>query len=301
MNILSICPEDYNYEQIKGIIYWINRDNVNKSCTLKLPKIPNLFITYGLLLLYFCFFSWFTFVTNDRKFKYVFVCGRSVVPQAIIIAHQLRIPLCAIQKPYGYPAWFFKYMFVPHHDLHKYPRSNQVSTIIAPNTYKYDLNLLNRNKNLISVLIGGSLHGKPYDITKIVNLFNDLNHLKKNDPEKIINVIVSRRTPIQLLEYLENNHIPINTKNHAIHDAYYTSSIVIITDDSYCMISEAIQSGVVPLIIKTANLNERMHSGIHYLFEEGYVDYFEETNIERLNMRFQERNILDKINIKDIL
>jgi mitochondrial fission protein ELM1 len=294
MNILSICPENYNYEQIKGIIYWINGDTLNRSYTLKLPKINcNLIVSYGLLLIYFVFFSWFRFISNDRRYKYVFVCGHSVVPQAIVIAHQLNIPLCTIQKPFGYPAFFFKYMFVPYHDLHKYPQSNQISTIIAPNTYKYDLNILNRKENLISILLGGSLHGKPYNINSIISLFD---HLKTNYPDKIVNVIVSRRTPIKLLEYLEDNHF---TPSSNISEAYYTSSIVIITDDSYCMISEAVQSGVVPLVIRTQNLNNRMKSGIHYLHKEGYIDYIDENG--PLNMRFQNKNILDIINIKYIL
>ena len=294
MNILSICPENYSYEQAKGIIYWINGDTLNRSNTLRLSKIScNLIVSYGLLLIYFMFFSWFRFISNDRKYKYVFVCGHSVVPQAIVIAHQLNIPLCTIQKPFGYPAFFFKHMFVPYHDLHKYPQSNQIPTIIAPNTYKYDLNELNRKENLISILLGGSLHGKPYNINSIICLFD---HLKTNYPDKIVNVIASRRTPIKLLEYIEYNNF---TTSSNILEAYYTSSIVIITDDSYSMISEAIQSGVVPLVIRTQNLNNRMLLGIHYLHKEGYIDYIDEN--KRLKMRFQNKNILDNINIKDIL
>ena len=152
-----------------------------------------------------------------------------------------------------------------------------------------------RNFKSESLILEARLGGKFYETWKNGGMILG-EVIEFNYPDKIVNVIVSRRTPIKLLKYLEDNNF---TPSSNISEAYYTSSIVIITDDSYCMISEAVQSGVVPLVIRTQNLNERMKSGIHYLHKEGYIDYIDEN--KPLNMRFQNKNILDIINIKDIL
>jgi mitochondrial fission protein ELM1 len=286
MNILSICSTEYNLEQAKGIIYWINKDTKTNSYVLRLPNIKNLFFSYFILIIYFIFLRWFTFIELENNFDYCFVCGKSVVSQSIIISHQLQIPLCTIQKPFGYPSWLFKFQFVPFHDITPYSSKNNISTIIAPNTYEFKINHL--REKVISVLIGGSIHNKKYKITNIIDAIKIISEMTKYE----INIITSRRTPQELIDILK-----INDKYGSVKNAYYNSEILIITDDSYSMISEAIQSGIKPYIIKTGNCSKKLKKGVNYLIENNYANYFS----NNLKISMQKNNILNNININNIL
>ena len=88
MKILSICSTEYNLEQARGIIYWLKGNN--SSMVLRLPNIHNIFASYFILLIYFIFLRWFTFVEFKKKYDCVIVTGKSVVAQALIIADQLQ-------------------------------------------------------------------------------------------------------------------------------------------------------------------------------------------------------------------
>ena len=62
MKILSICSTEYNFEQAKGIIYWLNGNE--KSNVLRIPNIKNLFCSYFILLIYFIFLKGIFLVTS---------------------------------------------------------------------------------------------------------------------------------------------------------------------------------------------------------------------------------------------
>ena len=271
MKILSICSDEYNYEQAKGIIYWLEGNK--ESDVLRLPNIHNLFVNYFILFIYFIFLRWFRFVKIEKKYNCVIVTGRSVVAQALIIADQLSVPLRSVQKPFGYPWFLFEYQYIPYHDMGKYPAQNQIPTLIAPNTMEYRVN--NNRKKKISILIGGSIHNQKYEIDEVVKHVNYYRTNKKYEDYKI-EAIVSRRTPDHLKKYIQDEEIYMNDKYGATKEAYYNSEVVVITDDSYSMISEAIQSGMQPIVIKTGNIKGRLIKGIKLLFEKKLISYINE-------------------------
>lgn len=268
MKILSICSTEYNSEQAKGIIYWLNGNK--DSHVLKLPNIHNLMYSYFILLIYFVFLRWFTFVKIEENYTCVIVTGKSVVAQAIIIADQLSVPIRTVQKPFGYPWFLFEYQYIPYHDLSKFPASNQIPTLLAPNTMEYRINY-NKEKK-ISILLGGSIHNKSYNTDNIHKEISQYQNNKKYKDYKL-EVIVSRRTPETLKREIKNKNIEINDIYGATKDAYYNSEILVITDDSFCMISEAIQSGRIPFIIDTKNNSEKLKKGIRLLAEKKLVMY----------------------------
>ena len=51
-----------------------------------------------------------------------FVTGKSVVAKSIIIADQLNIPICTVEKPCGHASYIFKFEIIPTHNLNKTPR-----------------------------------------------------------------------------------------------------------------------------------------------------------------------------------
>ena len=259
MKYLSICPDEYNYDQAKGIIYYLKGDK--SSNVLKIPNIKNIFCSYFILFIYFLFLRWFKFIKNTNNYDCVIVTGKSVVAQAIIIADQLNIPICTVQKPFGYPWFLFQYQYLPYHDMSWWSAKNQIPTLLAPNTMEYIENN-NRDKK-ISILIGGSLYEKKYKDTKIIEAINY--YYLMEDYE--IEIITSRRTPKELIEKINKLKIDVNTNYGATKKAYYNSEIVVITDDSYCMISEAIQSGMKPTIILTDNIGRRLKKSVKMLFE----------------------------------
>jgi len=259
MKYLSICPDEYNYEQALGIIHFLNGDK--NSTVLKIPNIKNIFFTYFILFIYFLFFRWTKFIKNTNHYDCVIVTGKSVVCQGIIIADQLDIPLRSVQKPFGYPWFLFQYQYIPYHDISWFFPKNQIPILLAPNTLKHNFNN-NRNKK-ISILIGGSLYEKKYKINKILEAIKFYKKMIDHNLE----IITSRRTSNELIEEINKLGLNVNTKYGSTKDAYYNSEIVVITDDSYCMISEAIQSGIKPIIIYTGNIGRRLKKGIKLLFE----------------------------------
>ena len=290
MNILSICSLDYNLEQAKGIIYWINLNKVTNSLVLRLSNVKNIFTSYFLLFIYFVFLRWITFIQLNDKYDYIFVTGKSVVAQSIIIADQLQIPLCTVQKPFGYPHWLFKYQIIPLHDSITQCNKNNLVYPIAPNTYQYVIN--NKREKKISILLGGNLHNKRYNINYIIQ---HLILIKKKFIELYqIEIITSRRTPTDLINKIIGLGLIVNSKYGSVRQAYYSSEILIITDDSFCMISEAIQSGIVPYIITTNNINKRLHIGLNYLKKKKLIKYLNKDL--KLNLIYQKENIVKKIN-----
>ena len=111
------------------------------------------------------------------------------------------------------------------------------------------------------ILIGGSIHGKKYNIDKIIEAIKI--YMKKKTYE--LEIITSRRTPKNLIKEIEKLGLNINSEYGATKNAYYNSEIVVITDDSFSMISEAIQSGIKPIVIKTGNIGKRLLKGINIL------------------------------------
>ena len=188
MKILSICSDEFNYEQAKGIIKWLKGDL--DSTVLRIPNLNNLLISYWLLLIYFLFFRYFKFVKLETKYDLIVVTGKSVVAQAFIIGNQLNLPVSCVQKPFGYPTSWFLNQYIPYHDLGKTPAKNQIPTLIAPNTFDYynNPNRLNR----VSFLIGGKVHNNSFDQNDILNFLNNYNYSFE------LEVITSRRTPEEL-------------------------------------------------------------------------------------------------------
>lgn len=73
-----------------------------------------------------------------------------------------------------------------------------------------------------------------------------------------LEIITLSRTPKYLIQDIGKIGLNINSNYGETRNAYYNSEIVVISDDSFCMISEAIQSGIVPIIIKTGNIGKRL-------------------------------------------
>ena len=261
MKILSICSTDYNYEQAKGIIKWLKGDS--DSTVLRIPNLNNLLVSYWLLLIYYLFFRYYKFVKLDTKYDLIVVTGKSVVAQAFIIGNQLNIPVSCVQKPFGYPISWFKHQYIPYHDLGQTPAKNQIPTLIAPNTFDYHNNPNRLDR--VSFLIGGQVHNNTFDQKDIFNFLNNYNYPFE------LEVITSRRTPKELKNKI---NYPIIDKYGSVKDAYYNSKIVIITDDSFSMISEAVQSGIKPYILKTKNSTKKHNIGIQKLEEETLIRYY---------------------------
>jgi len=266
MKILSICCTDYNLEQAKGIIYWLKGDK--DSQVLRLPNIHGFFCSYFILAIYFIFLQWFTFFKPDTKFDRVIVIGRSVVAQSIIIAHQLQTPLSTQQKPFGFPYWFFKSQYVPYHDLGKNIPYNTITIYLAPNTMEHRDDYKLEKK--VSILIGGSLHNKYFPI---VETMHQINNYLPDYENYYVDAIVSRRTPNELIAALKKHRIAIVDIYGATKKAYISSEVLLITDDSFCMISEAIQAGRKPIVLKTGNIGRRLTKGINYLKNKGLLIY----------------------------
>lgn len=268
MKILSICSTEYNFEQAKGIIYWLNGNK--DSNVIRLPNIKNLFFSYFILFIYFVFLRWFSFIKLETNYDCVIVTGKSVVMQSLIIADQLGVPIRTVQKPFGFPWFLFEYQYIPYHDMGKFPAQNQIPILIAPNTIEYREN--NDRDKKISILIGGSIHGNYYKIDKIMKAIENYNKIENYDLE----IIISRRTPNYIIEEIGKLGLNINSEYGVTKNAYYNSEIVVITDDSFTMISEAIQSGIKPIIIETGNISNKLQKSLNLFHKKNLITLYHE-------------------------
>lgn len=281
MKILSICSVEYNYQQAKGIIYWLNGDSESK--VLKIPNIKNILISYLLLFFYFTIFRYYKFIHFEDKYDVIIVTGKSVIAQSLILAHQLNIPICTIQKPFGYPSSWFKYQFIPFHDIKDKPTENQIPTLIAPNSFEYIKS--ETRENTISLLIGGEVHGKTFDDIPILNVIKQI----ENNKDYKLNIVTSRRTPKSLINKVKDIEKIYDTYLEAINK----SKIIIVSDDSFCMISEVIQSGIKPYVISTKNSTPKLKAGISKLLEYNLINYFNTfNNLKFVSINKEEYNVL---------
>ena len=203
-------------------------------------------------------------------------CGKKSVKASIFLKKKFKglIFNIHIQDPKSNHN-FFDLIISPEHDQLKKP--NNISTLLALHNINFDLN--EKKTNSINFIIGGSNKYFKFNEYTQKKILNDLEFLSKIS---LVNIIPSRRTPLQFIEKLaaiKNKNLKLFTDlfdpityGRLLSEAH----MQIVTWDSISMISEAISSETGTFLYKfeEENCPKRYHLFHHMVEEKGFLKNF---------------------------
>ena len=217
----------------------------------------------------------------NKEFDIIISCGRkSVVPSIYlkknsnkkIINIHIQNPLVSLEN--------FDYVVSPEHDglsganvinskgaIH-YLTLNEIN-----NEKNYLENKLEKDKDIITLILGGPTKYYDYNNENIIEIFSKVNkHLIENNLQLIF--IPSNRTPKEIItfakEYFNKNRLIIETVDKKAYlSSLALSKYIVVTCDSSSMISEAALTGKpVYVAMIPPKRNDKRFKKFRSLFEE---------------------------------
>lgn len=245
---------------------------INKEIIHYLPNI--------LIYLYLKFFY------NYKKLKLnsfdlIISCGRITAPYNLIYKRMYYSKNIHILDPYIFRNRFTK-IIIPEHDKLQIKELHNslitIGTLVYKNKKKETKIKFNKNKKIITFLIGGSGKSSNLKINEVTNVLQKLKGI-----EKKYNLVscFSRRTPASIKKYLIDNNYNYYPKdqNNPYQYLIDKSDYFIVTEDSVGMISDAISTGK-PVLIKHLNkVKPKLRNFSNYLISSGLVKKFDGTII----------------------
>ena len=233
--------------------------------------------------------------------KVIISCGRkSVIPSIYLKRNsKKKIINIHIQDP---KISFDKFDFIvaPDHDGLKGPNVytskgaiHYLTTEEVNEARNYLENKIEKNKDVVSLILGGPTKHYDYSDANMINIFSKIN---KNLIDKNLQLIVvrSNRTPQKTInlakEYFNTNRIVIDSVNKKAYlSCLALSKYIVITCDSSSMISEAALTGKPIYVAMIPPLkNDKRFKKFRNLFEKLNITRnldkeFEIWNYEKLN------------------
>mgnify|MGYP001271968841 CR=1 FL=1 len=237
----------------------------------------------------------------DRDFDIIISCGRkSVIPSIYLKRNsKKKIINIHIQDP---KISFDKFDFIvaPDHDGLKGPNVytskgaiHYLTTEEVNEARNYLENKIEKNKDVVSLILGGPTKHYDYSDANMINIFSKIN---KNLIDKNLQLIVvrSNRTPQKTInlakEYFNKSRIVIdNLDKKAYLSSLALSKYIVVTCDSSSMISEAALTGKPIYVAMIPPLkNDKRFKRFRDLFEKLNITRnldkeFEIWNYEKLN------------------
>ena len=168
--------------------------------------------------------------------------------------------------------------------------------------YLFSISSKLRDKNIISLIIGGPTQYYDYSDRNIQEIFSKVNYLVKENNLNLV-VIPSMRTPKGTIEhakiYFGNDHLVLdNVDKKAYLSALSISKHIVVTCDSSSMISEAALTGK-PIYIANipAKKSDKRFKNFRKLFQEMKIirelgEKLENWNYEKLDETNRVANII---------
>ena len=181
-----------------------------------------------------------------------------------------------LMKP-SLPIKWFDLSIIPEHDVEKINNSIFISKgPLVKFTHKYYKKI--RGQNLI--LIGGESKHYEWDSIKIIN---QLKEIIENNPKESFILTSSRRTPKNFISKIPKQ-LKFNMKIFLYHETNESwmnrslseSSYIWVTEDSYSMIYESLNSRAKVGVLKLKNKNTKLSRAISKLITEKIVFTWDE-------------------------
>ena len=237
----------------------------------------------------------------EQDFDVIISCGRkSIIPSLFLKKFsKKRIINIHIQNP-KIALNHFDFVVCPEHDDLEGP--NVLSTKGAihyltleeiNNSKDYLINKLEKDKDVITLILGGPNKYYNYSDENMINIFSIINRMLKEHNLQLV-VIPSNRTPKKTIElskeYFTNNRTVIDIVDKSAYlSSLALSKYLVVTCDSTSMISEAALTGKpVYVAMIPALRNDKRFERFRNLFEKLNIikklnNKLETWNYEKLN------------------
>ena len=242
----------------------------------------------------------------EQDFDVIISCGRkSIIPSLFLKKKsKKKIINIHIQNP-KISLKHFDFVVCPEHDNLEGPNVLSTKGAIHYLTHKeinnskdYLLNKLDRDKDVITLILGGPNKYYNYSDENMISIFSIINRMIKEHNLQLV-VIPSNRTPKKTIElskeYFTNNRTVIDVVDKSAYlSSLALSKYLVVTCDSTSMISEAALTGKpVYVAMIPALRNDKRFQRFRSLFEKLNIIKILENKLETWN--YEKLNEADRI------
>ena len=242
----------------------------------------------------------------EQDFDAIISCGRkSIIPSLFLKKKsKKKIINIHIQNP-KISLKHFDFVVCPEHDNLEGPNVLRTKGAIhyltleeINNSKDYLLNKLERDKDVITLILGGPNKYYNYSDENMISIFSRINRMLKEHNLQLV-VIPSNRTPKKTIELSKEYFTDNRTVIDVVDKSAYLSSLAIskylvVTCDSTSMISEAALTGKpVYVAMIPALRNDKRFQRFRSLFEKLNIIKMLENKLETWN--YEKLNEADRI------
>ncbi len=200
---------------------------------------------------------------EEASADFVISAGSSLVPLNLLLARDMRAKTIVLMKP-SFPFSRFRYdlAIVPEHDRGSVP-AETFRTLLAPGpsdegerqaaAKRLAEGISDPEAVKFAVFLGGAMRGFNLEQDDVIKLLAGLQRLSDHGAGKFV-LTTSRRTPENVCKYLKNHARPEagckllvlaneDKRAEVVPGMMELAEILIVTEDSVSMISEAVASG----------------------------------------------------------
>ncbi len=230
-------------------------------------------------------------------------CGASLAPLNLCLARECRAKSIVLMKP-PFPFQFHRYdlALVPAHDRGAVPRET-FRTLLVPSlsgsaplqeaAEKLRASLKNAERVKIAVFLGGATRHYRMGLDGLEKVFSALEKSARRLGDYA--VTTSRRTPGEIVRFLKERR-PLwpacqllidaaeDTRPEVVPGMMHLADILIVTEDSISMISEAVASGkkVIVLGLSTPLLPAKHRRFLELLLEKSAITMADPAKLEEI-------------------
>ena len=242
----------------------------------------------------------------EQDFDVIISCGRkSIIPSIFLKKNsKKKIINIHIQNP-KISLKHFDFVVCPEHDNLEGPNVLTTKGAIhyltleeINNSKDYLLNKLERDKDVITLILGGPNKYYNYSDENMISIFSIINRMLKEHNLQLV-VIPSNRTPKKTIELSKEYFTDNRTVIDVVDKSAYLSSLalskyLVVTCDSTSMISEAALTGKpVYVAMIPALRNDKRFQRFRSLFEKLNIIKILENKLETWN--YEKLNEADRI------
>ena len=242
----------------------------------------------------------------EQDFDVIISCGRkSIIPSIFLKKNsKKKIINIHIQNP-KISLKHFDFVVCPEHDNLEGPNVLRTKGAIhyltleeINNSKDYLLNKLERDKDVITLILGGPNKYYNYSDENMISIFSRINRMLKEHNLQLV-VIPSNRTPKKTIELSKEYFTDNRTVIDVVDKSAYLSSLalskyLVVTCDSTSMISEAALTGKpVYVAMIPALRNDKRFQRFRSLFEKLNIIKILDNKLETWN--YEKLNEADRI------
>ena len=242
----------------------------------------------------------------EQDFDVIISCGRkSIIPSLFLKKKsKKKIINIHIQNP-KISLKHFDFVVCPEHDNLEGPNVLKTKGAIhyltleeINNSKDFLLNKLERDKDVITLILGGPNKYYNYSDENMISIFSRINRMLKEHNLQLV-VIPSNRTPKKTIELSKEYFTDNRTVIDVVDKSAYLSSLalskyLVVTCDSTSMISEAALTGKpVYVAMIPALRNDKRFQRFRSLFEKLHIIKILENKLETWN--YEKLNEADRI------